>query len=113
MLKYVPLQELRGIMFFAQEFHFSRDGRLLVASGKQDASVQNMDVTSAISVVQSALFPPQAIFSPDSETVAYVNAGIGSNPVQQVWVVNRRGTGRLQLTNHKEGTISNLNWAAG
>jgi Tol biopolymer transport system component len=108
-----PLQELRGTMLFAQEFHFNRDGRLLVASGTQDASVQNMDVGSATTVVQNAKFPPLAVFSPDAETIAYVDAGAGPNLVQQVWVVNRRGTGRQQLTTHKEGTITNLNWAAG
>ncbi len=108
-----PLNELRGTLLFANEIHLSRDGRLLVASGVQDAFVQNMDSDSAINVVQNAKFPPQAIFSPDSETVAYVDAGIGGNLIQQVWIVNRRGTGRQQLTTHKEGTISNLNWAAG
>lgn len=109
----LPLQELRGTMLFAQDFHFSRDGRLLVASGLQNASVQNMDVGSAAIVVQNSKFPPQAVFSPDAEMVAYVDAGAGPNLIQQVWIVNRRGTGRQQLTTHKEGTITNLNWAAG
>jgi Tol biopolymer transport system component len=108
-----PFQELRGTMLFAQEFHFSSDGRMLVASGPQDASVQNMDVGSATVVVQNAKFPPLAVLSPDAETVAYVDAGAGPNLVQQVWVVNRRGNNRQQLTTHKEGTITHLNWAAG
>jgi len=107
-----PLPELRGTMLFAQEFHFSADGRLLVASGTQNASVQNMDVGSAASVVQNAKFPPQAIISPDAETVAYVDVGVGPNLIQQIWVVSRRGTDRRQLTAHKEGTITNMNWAA-
>ncbi len=55
----------------------------------------------------------EAVFSPDAEMVAYVDAGAGPNLIQQVWIVNRRGTGRQQLTTHKEGTITNLNWAAG
>jgi hypothetical protein len=109
----LPLTELRGTMLIAQIFHFSSDGRLLVASGTQNAFVQNMDVGSAVSVVQNAKFPPQAILSPDAETVAYVDAGAGPNLVQQVWIVNRRGTNAQQLTTHKEGTITNLNWVAG
>ncbi len=107
-----PLQELRGTMLLAQQFHFSRDGRLLVAAGTQDALVQNMDIGSAVTIVKNAKFPPQAIFSPDADSVAYVDAGAGPNLVQQIWVVNRRGTDRQQVTNHIEGTISNMNWAA-
>ncbi len=107
-----PLQELRGTMLFAQQFQFSHDGRLLVAAGLQDAYVQNMDVGSAVKVVAEAKFPPQAIFSPDAERVAYVDAGAGANLIQQVWLVNRRGTNRQQITRHIEGTISNLNWAS-
>jgi Tol biopolymer transport system component len=107
-----PLQELRGTMLFAQQFQFSHDGRLIVAAGLQDAYVQNMDVGSAVKVVADAKFPPQAVFSPDAEQVAYVDAGTGANLIQQVWTVNRRGTDRRQLTGHIEGTISSLNWAA-
>ncbi|MEP6989206.1 MAG: hypothetical protein ABI970_26635, partial [Chloroflexota bacterium] len=107
-----PLQELRGTLLLALEFHFSGDGLLLVASGTQDAFVQNMNVGSAVVVVQDAKFAPQAILSPDAETVAYVDAGVGPKVVQQVWIVNRRGTNRQQLTSHKEGTISDMNWAA-
>jgi Tol biopolymer transport system component len=106
-----PLQELRGTMFFAQQIHFSRDGRFLVAAGVQDAFVQNMDVGSAALVVKNAKFPPQAVFSPDAETVAYVDSGAGANLIQQIWTVNRRGTDRKQLTNHSEGTITDMNWA--
>ncbi len=107
-----PLQELRGTKLFAQQFQFSHDGRLLVASGVQDAFIQNMDVGSAGPIVQNAKFPPQAIFSFDAETVAYVDAGAGPSLIQQIWVVNRRGTDRKQVTTHIEGTISNMNWAA-
>jgi hypothetical protein len=112
-LETFPLQELRGTMLFAQEFHFSRDGRLLVASGEQNALVQNMAVGSAVMVVENAKFPPQAILSPDAEMVAYVDSGAGLNLIQQIWIVNRRGTNPQQLTAHPEGTISNLNWTAG
>ncbi|MBI1281773.1 MAG: hypothetical protein GC179_26855 [Anaerolineaceae bacterium] len=107
-----PLQELRGTKFFAQQLQFSRDGRFLVASGTQDAFVQNMDVGSAAPLVQNAKFPPQAVFSADSENVAYVDAGAGPNLIQQIWVINRRGTDRKQLTTHIEGTITSMNWAA-
>lgn len=106
-----PLQELRGTKLFAQQFQFSHDGRYLISSGAQDAFVQNMDTGSAAPIVQNAKFPPQAVLSPDAETVAYVDTGAGPNLIQQIWVVNRRGTDRKQLTNHVEGTISNMNWA--
>ena len=108
-----PLQELRSTLLLSDRFQFSRDGELLIATGSQDALVQNMDVGSAVVVVKNAKFPPQAIFSSDAETIAYVDAGAGPNLIQQIWVVNRRGTDRQQLTTHKEGTISNMNWAAG
>ncbi len=107
-----PLQELRGTKLFAQQFHFSHDGRFLVASGVQDAFVQNMDTGSAAPIVQNAKFPPQAVLSPDAEAVAYVDAGAGPNLIQQIWVVNRRGTDRKQVTTHIEGTIANMNWTA-
>jgi len=107
-----PLQELRGTKLIAQQFQFSQDGRYLISSGAQEAFIQDMDTGSAAPIVQNAKFPPQAVLSPDAETVAYVDTGAGPTPIQQIWVVNRRGTDRKQLTNHIEGTISNMNWAA-
>ncbi len=108
-----PLQEIRSTVLLAQVIHFSRDGRFLIASGAQSALVQNMEVGSAAIIVDETKFPPQAIFSPDAENAAYIDVGEGPNLVAQIWVVNRRGTNPHQLTTHKEGTISNLTWAAG
>lgn len=108
----LPLNESRGTLLFAQQIQFSRDGRLVLASGAQDVSLQNMDVGSAVIVVAGAKFTPQAILSPDAGHIAYIDAGIGSNFVAQVWVVDRRGNNRRQLTTHEEGTIAFLNWAS-
>lgn len=108
----LPLQELRGTLFFGSQIGFSRDGRYLVASGTQDVSIQNMDAGSAVVVVTGSKFPPQAVLSPQAEYVAYVNAGADENLVPQIWVVDRRGNNQRQLTTHKEGTIAYLNWAS-
>ncbi len=111
-LSTLPLLEQRGTMVFANRIEFSPDGRFVLASGAQDVSLQNMDAGSAVIVVTGAKFTPQAILSPNSEYIAYVDDSAGSEFVEQVWVVDRRGNNRKQLTTHKEGTIAFLNWAS-
>ena len=108
----LPLFEQRGTIFLAQSMGFSRDGKLVLASGRQDVLLQNMDVGSAVVVVSGAKFAPQAVLSPDAGYIAYIDSGAGENLIQQVWMVDRRGNNRRQLTFHEEGTIASLNWAS-
>lgn len=106
-----PLQELRGTPYYGVHMRFSPDGRHLVAATVFDAFVQDMTINTATQVVRASSFPPQPVFSPDGEMVAYVDTGRTVDPVPQVWIVSRKGEDRRLLTNHQEGTISYLNWA--
>ena len=74
--------------------------------------MQSMVSDSAVVVVTGSRFAPQAIISPAADYVAYVDAGVGPNLMQQIWVVDRRGDNPRQLTTHEEGTIAYLNWAS-
>jgi hypothetical protein len=105
-----PLEEIRSTPFFARQIRWSRDGRFLIANTDQGIFVQDASSNTAIQVHGNGNFFPQAVFSPDSDWVAYVDGGRDLLTIPQVFVVRRDGDLRRQLTNHQEGTIMDLNW---
>ncbi len=105
-----PLDEIRSTPFLARQVRWSSDGRFLIASTDQGIFVQDAISNTAIQVHSNGNFFPQAVFSPDADWVGYVDGGRALLTIPQVFVVTRDGDSRLQLTNHQEGTITDLNW---
>jgi dipeptidyl aminopeptidase/acylaminoacyl peptidase len=105
------LKELRGAPYFARRIRWSNDGTMLLIGTPREVLIQSQATGNTISVIKTSL-EPQPVFSPDTDLIAYVDGGKGSRSVAQIYVVNLRGESPKQITNHKEGTIANLNWSA-
>lgn len=108
-----PLQPQRGISLGAEQIRWSTDGKLLLVTTSQDIYVQRIDINSASQVLKGGNFFPQPVFSPDGEWIAYVDGGADVITVPQIYLVDRKGENRKQISFHKEGTITDLNWYAG
>jgi Tol biopolymer transport system component len=108
----LPLSELRTTLLYAVNIRWSRDGRYLLSATTEDVLVQDMKAGTANSIVLKSKFPPQPIFSPDAAMIAYVDAGEGPDNIPQIYLVGRNGNNRRQITFHRGGTVSDLNWAA-
>jgi Tol biopolymer transport system component len=106
----LPLSELRTTLLYAASIQWSWDGRYLLSATTEDVLVQDMKAGTANSIVLKSKFPPQPVFSPGGALVAYVDAGAGPDNIPQIFLVGRDGTNRNQVTFHKGGTISDLNW---
>ncbi|MEO8610443.1 MAG: hypothetical protein ABI690_21280 [Chloroflexota bacterium] len=107
-----PVKELPGAPLKAQGLRWSLDGRFLAVSGERDVWLQDQQTNTSVQVVAGANFYPQPVFSPDDSLVAYVDGGATAITIQQIFVVGRDGNNKKQITFHKEGTISDLNWSA-
>ena len=111
-IKKPPLKELGGAALKAQGLRWSADGRFLAVAGERDVWIQDQQSNTSLQIVTGANFYPQPVFSPDASMLAYVDGGTTGITVQQIFVVGRDGNNKTQITFHKEGTISDLNWSA-
>lgn len=103
--------ERKGAPLYVDELAYSKDGAWLLISGSEGIWVQNQESLISPKILQGSLVPPRPAFSPDSEQVAYINLdGLG---VPQIYVIGRQGGDITQITFHQEGSISDLQWAAG
>ncbi len=109
-LSTLPIDAIPGPQFGAQLIHWSPDGRYLVVSTSRDVILYDVIVGSNLPIVTGSNFFPQAIFSPDGETVAYVDGKFGARTIPEIYVISKDGQSQRQITQHQEGTIANLNW---
>lgn len=107
-----PLKELAGAPFQAQGLRWNADGDFLAVAGARDVWIQDQQSNTSVQIVTDANFYPQPVFSPDAALVAYVDGAAGALTIQQIFIVGRDGENKTQITFHKEGTISDLNWSA-
>jgi Tol biopolymer transport system component len=107
-----PVKELAGAPLMARELLWSADARFLVVAGEQDVWIQDQQSNTSVQIVTGANFYPQPVLSPDGSKLAYVDGGTTGITIQQIFVVGRDGNNKTQITFHKEGTISDLNWSA-
>ncbi len=107
----VPMLEREGADLYVNRLEYSRDGAYLLVSSDDGIWIQDQEVQTASSVIQELSVPPRPALRPDAEQVAFV--GLDERFVEQIFVMDRRGGPATQITFHQEGTISDLEWAAG
>lgn len=107
-----PSSAKYGAELYARSIRWSMDGQYLVIAIENGVYLQNT-FGFATPVVRNTRFSPHPTISPDSEHVAYVDGGREDNNIPQIFIVDRLGADRTQVTHHPEGTITNLVWAAG
>ena len=64
-------------------------------------------------IMLGTAFEPQAVFSPDSTQVAYIDADPNDPSVPQIYVIGIRRRNPTQLTFNTEGVIEDLVWLPG
>jgi hypothetical protein len=103
--------ERSGAPLYVDHLEYSRDGAYMLISGSEGIWVQDQSSLISPKILQGAQVPPLPTFKPDGQQVAYINLdGLG---IPQIFVIGRAGGDITQITFHQEGTISDLNWAAG
>lgn len=106
-----PPIEHEGAALYVDSLRYSRDGQRLLIASSEGVWVQDQTLQTATKIIQNAPVAPRPVFSPDAERVAFV--GLDSLGVEQIFVIDRRGGDATQITFHQEGTITDLQWAAG
>ncbi len=103
--------ERSGAPLYVDLLEYSRDGTYLLISSSEGIWVQDQESLISPKILQGSQIPPRPAFSPDSQQVAYINLdGLG---IPQIFLIGRQGGDITQITFHQEGTISDLEWAAG
>jgi Tol biopolymer transport system component len=57
--------------------------------------------------------PPQAIYNPVGDTIAYVDSDPVNPSIPQIYFMTAGGDNPRRVTFHEEGTISDMIWAEG
>jgi len=107
------MTEIRGAELFARSLRWGSDGQYLLISTDTDVLLLAEEAGTSVEVVTGSRFLPQPALSPDSEFVAYVDAGAENPGVPQIWLADRRGESHIQITHHQEGAIDDLAWGPG
>lgn len=103
--------ERDGAKLYVDSLAYSRSGDYLLIAGSEGIWVQDQTSLTAPKILQGLPVPPRPTLSPDAEQVAFV--GLDGLGVEQIFTIDRRGGSPTQLTFHQEGTIRDLQWAAG
>ena len=103
--------EREGAPLYVDQLEFSRNGNYLLISGNEGVWVQDQASLISPKIVQGSQVPPRPTFNPDGEQVAYIN--LDALGIPQIFLIGRQGDNMTQITFHQEGTISDLEWAAG
>jgi dipeptidyl aminopeptidase/acylaminoacyl peptidase len=107
-----PLEQ-GGAEFGARQLRWNMAGTELLISGEDSFYLFNMVFATSTRLISGTTFPPQAVFSPDGKTIAYINGSEENSTVPQIFLIDRLGGTPTQLTNHPDGTISDLLWLEG
>jgi hypothetical protein len=57
--------------------------------------------------------PPQAIYNPAHNTIAYVDSDPVNPSIPQIYFITASGDDSRRVTFHEEGTISDMVWTEG
>jgi Tol biopolymer transport system component len=96
---------------FMERLVLSQDGTFLALASSTDVWVRELAFNTSVQAVSGAAVPPQPVFSPDNQQIAYIDLDAAGVP--QVFVVDRLGGAPRQLTAHTYGSVGSLVWAAG
>jgi dipeptidyl aminopeptidase/acylaminoacyl peptidase len=93
-----------------RSFAFSNDGNAIVWQAGGGLFMRTFDPAGSFEVVRSGITDVYAwpVISPDNRQVAFINS---INNAQQIFVVDRTGDNRVQITQNVTGTITDLLWA--
>jgi Tol biopolymer transport system component len=95
-----------------QHIAWSHDGaHLLVSTIDGIAAYRISDKTSTSIHVTN--LPPQAIYNPADNTIAYVDSDPVNPSIPQIYFITASGDDSRRVTFHEEGTISDMVWAEG
>lgn len=97
----------------AESFHWNWDGSFMLVSTRTSIALYERRLNTTRSLIPNLQIPPAAIFGPDGETFAYVGVDPANPAAQQVFVTSRRNVRPVAITNHAEGTVSDLIWRVG
>ncbi len=103
--------ERGGAELYVDSLAYSRSGDFLLIASENSVWVQDQTNLTAPRILQDLPVPPRPALSPNAEQVAYVT--LDSLGVEQIFTLDRRGGPATQRTFHQEGTIRDLQWAAG
>lgn len=104
--------ERRGAALYASRLSWSRDGRFLLIDSVSNVWVQDQTVSSTLLVVEDSQFAPISVFSPAADYFAFVDADPTSESLPQLYVISRSGEQRTQISFHRDGSITDLNWGS-
>jgi WD40 repeat protein len=94
-------------------YQWDNDGQSIVMSSQDSVYLWDQETNIASGIVIGVIFPPRAIFNPDSDKIAYIDADPNNRQLAQIYVVNTRGRNLIQITTHAEGEIGDMVWLAG
>jgi hypothetical protein len=101
-----------GVMgYYATSIALNQAGdQIVLATEGGGLIIFSLSTGTPIQVAESLVsMPPQPVFSPDSQQVAYIALAAVA---PQIYVVPRLGGGATVVTNHAEGTVEDIVWAA-
>lgn len=110
-LETAPTEQRVRQPFAPVSLRYSPDGRYLLISSSDAVWVQDESLGTATQAHQNGKTLPLPAISPDGERVAFVDLDAGG--VAQIFTNARQGGQANQITQHQEGTISDLVWAPG
>jgi tricorn protease-like protein len=100
-----------GILgYYSTDIVLDRTGEeLMVSTAAGEIFIFSLATGSPIQVAQSLVsMPPQPVFSPDSQQIAYIALGAVA---PQIYIAPRLGGGAIVITSHTEGTVADIVWA--
>lgn len=97
----------------AESYQWNWDGSFMLVSTRTSIALYERRLGATRSLVPNLQIHPAAIFSPDGEMIAFVGVDPANAQLQQVFVTRRRDIRPVAITNHSEGTVSDLIWRRG
>lgn len=92
-------------------YEWRSDGNFILVSSVTSVYHYNWNTKTASNIVMSTMFPPQAVYSPDEQRIAYID-GVSASAAQ-IYTVGINGRNTQRLTNYAEGTIRDIVWLDG
>lgn len=93
-----------------QYFQWSEDGNFMLVSSLDSVLLWSWNTRIANSIITTLDMPPQAVFSPSENQIAYLAPDPQNPAVPQIFTVGLDGFNPVQITFHEEGTISDMIW---
>ena len=94
-------------------FQWSSDGESLLLSSPSSVSIIGRDSQTGPVLASGLTLPPQAIFNPTADQIAYIDADPNNPTTPQIYIVDRNGRDSWPITHNPEGSIQDLVWLTG